>query len=91
MSEAMAVDTRGLTKRYGSVAAVEGLNLQVPGSICGLLGRNGAGKTTSTTATAEAGPYVRILSPAEAGHDVPAHLRVACLTATSYWRCTKAA
>ena len=47
MSEAMAVDTRGLTKRYGSVAAVEGLNLQVPGSICGLLGRNGAGKTTT--------------------------------------------
>ena len=37
-----------LTKRYGDVAAVDDLTLEVPsGSICGLLGRNGAGKTTT--------------------------------------------
>jgi ABC-2 type transport system ATP-binding protein len=38
----------GLTKRYGKVAAVDGMTLEVPtGSVCGLLGRNGAGKTTA--------------------------------------------
>jgi ABC-2 type transport system ATP-binding protein len=38
----------GLQKRYGSVEALRGLDLQVaPGSICGFLGRNGAGKTTT--------------------------------------------
>ncbi len=39
---------RGLEKRYGSVAAVAGLDFEVePGEICGLLGPNGAGKTTA--------------------------------------------
>ena len=43
-----AVATRGLTKRYGDVPAVDGLDLHVRrGEIYGLLGRNGAGKTTT--------------------------------------------
>ena len=38
----------GLTKRYGDVLAVDDFSLDVPaGSVCGLLGRNGAGKTTA--------------------------------------------
>ena len=38
----------GLTKRYRDVLAVDDLTLEVPsGSVCGLLGRNGAGKTTA--------------------------------------------
>jgi ABC-2 type transport system ATP-binding protein len=38
----------GLTKRYKDVLAVDDLSLEVPkGSVCGLLGRNGAGKTTA--------------------------------------------
>jgi ABC-2 type transport system ATP-binding protein len=38
----------GLTKRYRDVLAVDDLSLEVPtGSVCGLLGRNGAGKTTA--------------------------------------------
>jgi ABC-2 type transport system ATP-binding protein len=42
------IETRGLTKHYGSVAAVEGLNLTVRrGEVFGLLGPNGAGKTTT--------------------------------------------
>jgi ABC-2 type transport system ATP-binding protein len=37
-----------LSKRYGKLAAVDGLNLEVPaGQIFGFLGPNGAGKTTT--------------------------------------------
>lgn len=44
----LAVFTSGLCKRYGRVAAVDGLDLEVPvGSIYGLIGPNGAGKTTT--------------------------------------------
>jgi ABC-2 type transport system ATP-binding protein len=43
-----AVRVRGLVKRYGDVAAVDGLDLDIPaGSIFGFLGPNGAGKTTT--------------------------------------------
>ncbi len=39
--------TNGLTKRYGSAAALDGLTMTVPkGAVYGLVGRNGAGKTT---------------------------------------------
>jgi len=38
----------GLVKRYGSVTALDGLDLAVPeGTVLGLLGPNGAGKTTA--------------------------------------------
>jgi ABC-2 type transport system ATP-binding protein len=43
-----AIETRGLTRKYGKLTAVEDLNLQVnPGALYGLIGPNGAGKTTS--------------------------------------------
>jgi len=38
--------TRGLTKRYPGVTAVDGLDLDVPAGRVGLVGANGAGKTT---------------------------------------------
>jgi ABC-2 type transport system ATP-binding protein len=43
-----AIRTRGLTKRYGEMVAVDHLDLVVrEGEIFGLLGPNGAGKTTT--------------------------------------------
>jgi ABC-2 type transport system ATP-binding protein len=44
----LAVQSRGLTKVYGAVRAVDGIDLAVPaGGIYGFLGPNGAGKTTT--------------------------------------------
>jgi ABC-2 type transport system ATP-binding protein len=48
MSGAPAIEFQSLTKEFGPVRAVEELSFQVrPGRVTGLLGRNGAGKTTS--------------------------------------------
>jgi ABC-2 type transport system ATP-binding protein len=44
----LAVSTTGLTKRFGSHTAVDGIDLAVPsGSVYGFLGPNGSGKTTT--------------------------------------------
>ncbi len=57
-----AISIEGLEKRYGTVRALDGLDLEVePGTVFGFLGPNGAGKTTT----------IRILtglSHAGAGH-----------------------
>jgi daunorubicin resistance ABC transporter ATP-binding subunit len=43
-----AIRIEGLTKRFGSVTALAGIDLEIlPGTIFGLLGPNGAGKTTT--------------------------------------------
>jgi ABC-2 type transport system ATP-binding protein len=48
MSDALAIEARGLTKRYDSANVVDHLNLQVrENEVFGLLGPNGAGKTTT--------------------------------------------
>jgi ABC-2 type transport system ATP-binding protein len=42
-----SIETRGLTKRFGDLTAVDSLDLNiVKGEVYGLLGPNGAGKTT---------------------------------------------
>jgi ABC-2 type transport system ATP-binding protein len=42
------IETRGLTKRYGSTVAVNDLSFTIrPGVVTGFLGPNGAGKTTT--------------------------------------------
>jgi ABC-type multidrug transport system ATPase subunit len=48
MHEAPLLSTRGLTRRFGNIVAVDGLDLEVRrGEVFGLLGPNGAGKTTT--------------------------------------------
>ena len=43
----LAIETNGLTKRFGERTALDGIDLRVPrGSAFGFLGPNGAGKTT---------------------------------------------
>jgi len=48
MPSPLAIRLRGVVKRYGSITAVNGLDLDVPEGTCvGLLGPNGAGKSTT--------------------------------------------
>ncbi|HWY25046.1 MAG TPA: ATP-binding cassette domain-containing protein, partial [Nevskia sp.] len=45
---ALVIDVHDLRKSFGPRKVVEGLNLQVEaGEICGFLGANGSGKTTT--------------------------------------------
>ena len=44
----VAIRVDGLTKRFGTVTALDGIDLDVPArTVFGLLGPNGAGKTTA--------------------------------------------
>jgi ABC-2 type transport system ATP-binding protein len=48
MTDKLMIEAHGLTKRFGTTLALDGLDLQVPaGAILGVLGPNGAGKTTA--------------------------------------------
>ena len=66
----VAIETRGLTKRFGEFVAVDSLDFEVEvGTVVALLGPNGAGKTTVVrmlaTLLAPDGGTARV-----AGHDV---------------------
>ena len=65
-----AILTDGLGRSFGDTKALSGLDLTVePGSVLGLLGHNGAGKTTAvrilTTLLAPTAGHARV-----GGHDV---------------------
>jgi ABC-2 type transport system ATP-binding protein len=65
-----AIEVRGLSKSYGEVHALRGIDLDVPaGTVLGILGPNGAGKTTAvrilTTLLPPDGGTARV-----AGYDV---------------------
>ena len=76
--ESFAIETFGLTRRFGDLIAANHVTLHVPyGAIFGLLGPNGAGKTTTIKM------LTTMLEPSEgtasvAGFDIvksPAHVR----------------
>jgi ABC-2 type transport system ATP-binding protein len=82
-----AIETVGLTKRYGAVTAVDDLSFSVrDGAVTGFLGPNGAGKTTTLRmilalarptaghATVLGRPYAHLPQPA---HAVGANLEIA--------------
>ncbi|HSE57126.1 MAG TPA: ATP-binding cassette domain-containing protein, partial [Nitrospiraceae bacterium] len=47
MTNDLAINVRGMTKRFGVLTAVDHIDLDVrQGEICGFLGPNGSGKTT---------------------------------------------
>ncbi|GIW05519.1 MAG: daunorubicin resistance protein DrrA family ABC transporter ATP-binding protein [Dehalococcoidia bacterium] len=69
-SRELAIETAGLTKRFGTTRAVDGVDLTVSqGLVYGVLGPNGAGKTTTirmlTTLLRPDGGWARVF-----GHDV---------------------
>ncbi|MCC2314552.1 ABC transporter ATP-binding protein [Cellulomonas xiejunii] len=70
------IEAHGLTKRYGSKTAVDGIDFTVrPGRVTGFLGPNGAGKSTTMrmivgldhptagTVTVQGQPYAKLRSP----------------------------
>jgi ABC-2 type transport system ATP-binding protein len=70
----LAIETHGLTKRFGERTALDGIDLRVPrGCAFGFLGPNGAGKTTIIRTllglTAANAGTMQVL-----GHPVPAEL-----------------
>jgi ABC-2 type transport system ATP-binding protein len=82
-----AIETVGLTKRYGSVTAVDDLSFSIrDGAVTGFLGPNGAGKTTTLRmilalarptaghATVLGEPYAKLAEPARV---VGANLEIA--------------
>jgi ABC-2 type transport system ATP-binding protein len=82
-----AIETAGLTKRYGPVTAVDDLTFSVrEGAVTGFLGPNGAGKTTTLrmilalarpttgSSTVLGRPYAQLDDPA---HAVGANLEIA--------------
>ena len=57
------LSARGLTKRYGKRAAVDGIDFDIPaGRIVGLIGPNGSGKTTTLKAALGLVPFEGELS-----------------------------
>ncbi|HEY6396211.1 MAG TPA: ABC transporter ATP-binding protein, partial [Solirubrobacteraceae bacterium] len=79
--DSVAISLRGVVKRFSSVVAVDGLDLDVPvGSCFGLLGPNGAGKSTTMRmltgqAIADAGS-IEVLGYRLPAQSKPARLRM---------------
>ena len=78
MDSLLAVRARGITKYFGDVVALDGVDLDVaPGQIHGLVGPNGAGKTTMFglllgLAVADGGTLELLGTPVRRALDAPA-------------------
>ena len=78
LRQGVALATRGLSVRYGTVAALSNVELEVPeGAVFGLIGPNGAGKSTLIDAVAGfLHSYTGSVELAgQAVDDQPAHVR----------------
>ncbi|HEY6567665.1 MAG TPA: ABC transporter ATP-binding protein, partial [Actinomycetota bacterium] len=80
MSERV-IEVQGLRKSYGTVEAVNGIDLAVDrGEVFALLGPNGAGKTTTVEILegfrSRSGGDVRVLGSDPGGHDVALRRRI---------------
>lgn len=78
----LAIAVRGLTKKFGDVTALDGLDLEVPvGRIHGFLGPNGCGKSTTIRILLGLiradGGHVRVLGADPWTQSVPLHRRLA--------------
>ena len=84
------IETRGLTRRFGALTAVDHLNLAVaPGEIFGLVGPDGAGKTTTLRM------LCGLMDPTEgsarvAGHRRGARVAAGRRTRSATWRSASA-
>ena len=90
-----AIEIRGLSKRFGSKAAVNGLNMTVPeGAIYGFIGENGSGKSTTEKAICGLMPFeggsIRLYGENYTDSDVRARIGVlieapGCFPNLSVW------
>jgi lipooligosaccharide transport system ATP-binding protein len=83
MKQQTVITAEGLTKKYGDVAAVDGISFSVAaGESFGLLGPNGAGKSTTmkmiggVTSRTSGNLHIMGLDPDSHGPEVRAHLGV---------------
>src|SRR5512137_249177 len=84
MNDTLAVMTQNLTKSYGRVRALRGVDLEVQrGEIFGFLGPNGAGKTTTIRCFLDMirpdGGTVRVLGLNPQAEPVEVHARTGYL------------
>ena len=85
MTGAPIIEVKDLTRRFGALTAVDRLNLEVaPGEIFGLVGPDGAGKTTTLRL------MCGLMAPDQgqvliAGRDAPAR-RMSSGTTSDTWR-----
>jgi ABC-2 type transport system ATP-binding protein len=85
MTALLAIETRGMTKEFAGVRAVDGLDLAIPrGSIYGFLGPNGCGKSTSirmlTGLLRPSSGEIRVLGETLAGAEERLRRRIGYMT-----------
>jgi ABC-2 type transport system ATP-binding protein len=85
----VALRAAGLTKRYGSVRALDGLDLEVgAGEVHAFLGPNGAGKTTTIRILLGLLRYVRTAARSACSAPIRGATRSSCTGGSPTFRAT---